>query len=143
MAVKTVTCWRLKNYIFSYEVTRKFSKNGIKATEHLMYSMEERMHILCGVVYLSFCRSEGKKSHTADKPIPPTIQKANGHNTVQTTSVLLVKDILKNPAAGDRTLLRRLITSHASRKPIKKSNLQNGLSHTSYLSINILKAFSN
>lgn len=62
MAVKTVTCWRLMNFIFSYEVTRKFAKNGIKATEHLMYSVEERTCILCGIVYLSFCRSKGKKS---------------------------------------------------------------------------------
>lgn len=58
-------------------------------------------------------------------------------------SAVLVKDIWKPRAAGDSVLLGRLIASHASRKSIKKSNLQNRLSSVHYLSINILRAISN
>lgn len=63
--------------------------------------------------------------------------------TTQTKSAVLVKDIWNPTAAGDSVLLGKLITSHASRKSIKKSNLQNRLSYTHYLSINILRAISN
>lgn len=79
--------------------------------------------------------------HISKPQQPYVFQGANGHNTTQTK--MLVKDIWKATAAGDSALLGRLITSHASRKSIKKSNLQNGLSYTHYLSINILRAISN
>lgn len=53
------------------------------------------MHILCGIVEISSCRSNSKKSYTSHPTPPPIIQKANEHNTIQTKSAVLVKEILK------------------------------------------------